>query len=147
MVELLYLHSMKHILLLSLLALGVAGCKKEEPERPDPFLGHWQADTIDYTMTTPRGVVEKTFSVKYSQTLDITATTIIFTYVPIAGGPLPTSSSFTYTRNDEELKMTSGVWPTAEIRVLSLTPTSFTHEDKQVNQGGGYIITRIPYHR
>jgi hypothetical protein len=97
-------------------------------------------------MTTPRGVVEKTFSVKYSQTLDVTDTTITFTNIPIAGGPLPTSSSFTYTRNGEELKMTSGVWPAAEIRVLSLTPTGFIHQDKQISQGS-YIITRIPYHR
>jgi hypothetical protein len=146
-VELLHLHSMKHLLLLSLLVLGFASCKKEEPEETDSFLGHWQSDTIDYTMTTPRGVVEKTFSTKYNQTLDVTATTITFTSVHTAGGPLPISSSFTYTRNGEELKMTSGVWPAAEIRVLSLTPTSFTHEDKQIDQGGGYMITRIPYHR
>lgn len=138
---------MKHLLLLSLLVLGFAGCKKEELEGPDSFLGHWQADTVDYTMTTPRGVVEKTFSIKSSQTLDITATTITFTRESIAGGPTSPPATFTYARNGEELKMTSGVWPAAEIRVLSLTPTSFTHEDKQVDQGGGYLITRIPYHR
>jgi hypothetical protein len=137
---------MKQLLLLSLLVLGVAGCKKDEPEAADPFLGHWQAETIDYTTTTPSGSVETTFSVDYRQTLDVTATTITFSYVPIIGGPLPTSSSFTYTRNGEELKMTSGVWPTAEIRVLSLTPTSFIHQNKQIDQGS-YIITRIPYHR
>jgi hypothetical protein len=138
---------MKYLLLLSLLVTSLTSCKKEAPEVTDPFLGHWQSNTIDYTMTTPRGIIEKTFSVNYNQTLDITATTITFTGEPIVGGPMIIPSSFTYTRNGEELKMTSGVWPAAEIRVLSLTPTSFIHEDKQVDQGGGYIITRIPYHR
>lgn len=138
---------MKQLLLLGLLLTGLIGCHKDSPTPADDLLGHWQADTVEYTTTTPSGTVVNTFSTNYVQTLDVTATILTYSHPAIVGGATPVPVSFTYTRSGEDLAMTSGTWLGIETHVRTLTPTSFTYEEKTGSAGGGFTITRMPYHR
>lgn len=139
---------MKRSLLPCLLLVGCVGCHQSGPEPVpvDPFQGHWQADTVELTISTP-GQPTTTFTNSAQQSLDVTATTITYTYPSVVGGATAPPVRFTYTRQGENLTMTSGVWPSSELRVRSLTATSFTYEEKAVDGTGSTTLTRIPYHR
>ena len=115
---------MKHLLLLSLLLLSLAGCKKADPDPVDPFLGHWQSDTQRNVYYDAKEQVTSDTNEAVRQDLDVTATTLTFTGYRPDGTPRAPSTG-NYTRAGEELVI-AGSSPVLVIyHVRALTATSF----------------------
>lgn len=138
---------MKQLLLLSLLLTGFVGCKKADTPAPDPFLGHWKSDSSHADYYDASRQVTSYIDANIRQDLDVTATTLTFTYYQVNGPP----NSGGYTRSGEDLVF-SGSNPVLVIyRVRSLTATSFTLESdfhSTLNPSSPRTVTTYtPYHR
>jgi hypothetical protein len=140
---------MKTTLYLATLLLGFSACsgKKDDPTVTDPFLGHWQGETLRSVVYTPAGTVSTDQSTPAASQLDITPTTITFTSV--TNGRTSTEVD-TYTHNGELLTLTppSGNPGKETVYARNLTPTNFTMEfNGQRVSGKTYYIQSLPYHR
>ena len=138
---------MKHLLLLCLLLTGLTGCKKADPIAADPFLGHWQSDTIQAVYYDANGQVSSNINANLRQDLDVTATTLTFTNYQASGTP----STSGYTRIGEDLVI-AGSKPVLVIyHVRSLTATRFTLESDSystLNPSSARTATSYtPFHR
>lgn len=110
-----------------MLLTGLASCSKKDPEPADPFLGHWQADTVRSVAYDADGRVTSDATESLRQDLDVTATTTTFTGYRPDGTPR-TPSTQGYTRLGEDFVF-AGSSPVLVIyHVRSLTSTSFTLE-------------------
>ena len=141
---------MKHLLLLSLLAVSFAGCKKKEAEPVDLFQGHWVSETQRSVSYDASGQINSDQTYPGRQDADITANTITFTGYQPNGTPR-TPSTNGYTRIGEDLVFTDASPVLVIYHVRDLTATSFTLESdyySTLNPNSPRTATSyIPFHR
>jgi hypothetical protein len=141
--------AIKTTLYLATLLLGLSTCsgKKDDPTTTDPFLGHWQSETLRSVLYDVTGKpVSDTTTLEAAQ-LDITSTTITFTSV--SNGRTSTTVQ-SYTRSGESLGLlpASGALYKRAIYVRNLTPASFTMEYNGPRVSSiAYYVQSQPYHR
>jgi hypothetical protein len=136
---------MKHLLLATLSFTLFTGCHKKEDPAPDPFLGHWQAESYSYVLVDTKGQAGSPFGlVSRTITLEVTATTTQFTY---GAGSTP-DAPVSYTRSGEVLTPTTPIHNASDsFFVRSLTASSFIFEQAETRSDRSVLITRIPFHR
>jgi hypothetical protein len=137
---------MKHFLLTALSLALFTGCHKKEDPAPDPFLGHWQAESYSYVVVDTKGqATGPTQTAASAIALEVAATTMQFTYG--TGSAAKADAPIHYTRNGEVLTSDSPTKATQGFFARSLTATSFVFEQTDTRSDGSVFIIRTPFHR
>ena len=134
---------MKYLIILTLTIVSLASCTKKDNPPGDPLLGHWQSDNTRLVNYDAQGKVLKDNMRPQHAELDVTTTTMSFTYTVPTG---VTKDTFTYSRNGEAItELTGGTGEDQFVR--SLTSTSFTYEATSVTSTGGKATFILLFHR
>jgi hypothetical protein len=131
-------------LLATLSACGNKG-SDPAPTPTDPFLGHWQAESMHSVRYDATGKTLDDETKTVNSQLDVTATTITFTGV--SNGQTYTEVD-PYTRNGEALTITVQTPEGETYYVRNLTTSTFTYEYNSARVSGKpYYTFTVPYHR
>jgi hypothetical protein len=140
---------MKQLLPFLFLLTSLSGCgsngSSPDPTPPDPFLGHWQAESLRSIRYDATGKTNTDQTMTVTNQLDVTATTITFTSV--VDGKTYTEAD-PYTRNGELLTITVKDPEGETYYARNLTTSTFTYEFNSPRVSGKpYYIHTTPYHR
>jgi hypothetical protein len=128
-----------------LATLSACGNKESDPTPTDPFLGHWQAESVHKVSyeATGKTAIDTTETVNHQ--IDVTATTMTFTGV--LNGQTYTHV-YPYSRSGEVLTITVPTPEGETYYVRNLTTSTFTYEYNSVRVSGmPYYTFTVPYHR
>jgi hypothetical protein len=144
-----YLGAMNKLLPFLFLLAGLSGCGSKgsdpAPTPADPFLGHWQAESLRSVTYDASGKQLTDQTTTISSQLDVTATTLTFTSV--VNGKTSTEVD-PYTRNGEALTVTVKIPNGETYYARNLTASNFNFEFNGPRVSGkSYYIQTVPYRR